>query len=465
MYSQISIYQSIVTLSNSILLDRICFFFCKSLRNYLTLFLKTIMGKVRFYLERPVPGTAANITLYFSYKRDLLKMAIGEKILPEHWDDKSQRPLRRLLSNTKLQYRSLSNLLDDLEEQTLSILTNHRRERKLVLLDKKRFRYLLKSYLEGSSSIGGMTFFQYLEQFIQEREKSNYSAPTINQYKATQKHLLTFADKYLGYRFDFDDVGLPLFKSFRDYFWENRRSYSDNTVHKYISHFKSIVAQAYKEEYHNNDKFNIELKIDLKVGRTPADEIALSIDEINQLRSLDLKGKKEKVRDLFITHCFTGLRVSDWWKLTKDKIQYDAHQDAYFEIKVQKTNKELILPLHPIAKEILKKYNYQLPKVAEQTINQTIKEIASQVGFTETETKFRIESNQEVEYQIARFNRIKSHTARRTFATLLRLFKMNPGEARKLTGHSSDRMFAIYDKSSGKEEVLSLRDNAFFSLT
>lgn len=463
MYSQITIYQKIILTPISILLESIYIFFCKVYRNGLTLVLKAIMGKVRFYLERPEKGKAANITLYFSYRRDILKMATSEKILPEHWDDKTQRPLRRLLSNTKLQYKGLSDFLDDLEEQTLSIYTSHRRERKLLLLDKKRFRYLLKSYLEGSASLGGMTFFQYLDHFINEREKSNYSEQTIKQYKATRKHLLTFADKYLGYRFGFDDVGLQLFKSFRDYFWNNRRNYSDNTVHKYISHFKNIVAQAYKEEYHNNDKFNIEIKTDLRVGRHSSDAIALTIDEVFILKDLELPSALAQVRDIFLVGCFTGLRISDWHKIDKSKIiQYKGND--VLKIFTTKSKKVQYLPIMPVLASILEKYDYKLPKFFDQKINERIKECAKIAGFDTVETYRRIEQGKHVEYKEKRYNRISAHTTRRTFATILRSFDMPASKAKLLTGHSSEKMFSVYDKTSELNEIAKLSENQFFSL-
>ena len=59
-----------------------------------------------------------------------------------------------------------------------------------------------------------------------------------------------------------------------------------------------------------------------KTLREEADNVYLSIDELQKIEKIDLKAspKLEKVRDLFLIGCYTGLRFSDFTQINPENI-------------------------------------------------------------------------------------------------------------------------------------------------
>jgi len=109
------------------------------------------------------------------------------------------------------------------------------------------------------------------------------------------------------------------------------------------------------------------------------DNIYLTEEEIRRLYDIDFtneevkklidpKSNIEQTRDLFIIACWTGLRYGDWHDLSKSQITKDR-----ITMTTHKTMKEVTIPLHPMVKKILKKYNGKLPKSVDKT--KTIKQI------------------------------------------------------------------------------------------
>ena len=91
------------------------------------------------------------------------------------------------------------------------------------------------------------------------------------------------------------------------------------------------------------------------------DTIYLNEQEIDKMYMLDLSKNKrlERIRDLFIVECLTGVRYGDLMKITKEDIFKDS-----IKIKVSKTGQVLHTLLLPKTKKILKKYNSQFKLAA-----------------------------------------------------------------------------------------------------
>lgn len=113
------------------------------------------------------------------------------------------------------------------------------------------------------------------------------------------------------------------------------------------------------EGYIQTNPFKLKIKED-KVIHNP-----LTIEEINIIKNKEISiPRVSKVRDLFLFQCFTGLAYADMVNLSKDNIKEDM-----IIINRQKTNIQSIIPLLPQAKEILEKYDYNLPILSNQKFN------------------------------------------------------------------------------------------------
>lgn len=162
------------------------------------------------------------------------------------------------------------------------------------------------------------------------------------------------------------------------------------------------------------------------------DPVYLTDDEVLRLKNLSPDyGYLERVRDLFLFQCYTGLAYIDLMKFTKESVFI---VDGYKTIKSSrvKTDENYITLLLPEAERIADKYNYQLPKITNQKYNEYLKDIASMAGINKT---------------------LVTHSARHTFATYL-LNKDIPIEtvARAL-GHASIKQTQHYARLLGKKVV------------
>ena len=96
--------------------------------------------------------------------------------------------------------------------------------------------------------------------------------------------------------------------------------------------------------------------------------------------------------------------------------------------------------------DILNKYNGELPKVYDQKINDHIKEIGEALGWTEiVELE---EQHGAMEYTARkRFcDLLKTHTARRSFATNMYKTGASLNSIMAITGHSSEQQLKTYLK-------------------
>lgn len=116
-------------------------------------------------------------------------------------------------------------------------------------------------------------------------------------------------------------------------------------------------------------------KLNIKVPKT--DKVTLDIDEIYTLYEYKFDNEEyEKVKDTFVFLCLTGMRYGDYLNFDKRFIQPSKITKVpVYERKAIKTKESSGLnykiPLCDLALEILKKYDYKLPKVTNP--NETIK--------------------------------------------------------------------------------------------
>jgi len=153
-----------------------------------------------------------------------------------------------------------------------------------------------------------------------------------------------------------------------------------------------------------------------------------------------LMGKKylverlERVRDLFLFQCFTGLSYSDMAKLKQLDVQSET-----FTINRKKTDEPAIIYFYDVAKDILRKYNNQLPVISNVKLNAYLKELAVICGVQK---------------------RLTTHVARHTFATTVNLNNGVPIKTvQLLLGHSSVKQTEHYARLNVDSVLTTCRTN------
>lgn len=198
----------------------------------------------------------------------------------------------------------------------------------------------------------------------------------------------------------------------------------------------------------------------------PGTPYFLTIEERNHLYHFELNSERlSRQRDIFVFQCLIGCRVGDLMRLTWDNVIGD--QLHYIPAKTCKNNpKTIIIPLHPMALEIINKYKTPgrkmlLPFVAQQQYNDDIKAMLTLAGITRKVVVVDPKTGHEV---VRNINDIaSSHMARRTFVGNLYNKVKDPDLIGSLSGHvEGSKAFARYRAidMKVKKELVSMLDDA-----
>lgn len=188
--------------------------------------------------------------------------------------------------------------------------------------------------------------------------------------------------------------------------------------------------------------------------------VYLSMNEIARIYYFrGLTRKQERIRDLFVVGCLTALRYSDYSTLTPDNF------DGEFIIKkTKKTGQKVIIPLHDYVKEIYEKYDGEIsPGLSTQHFNRYLKIICRKIGLTDKVTYSETRGGKVITETKEKWEKITSHTARRSAATNLYLTgRMKTYEIMSLTGHTTEKSFFRYIRVTREDKVRQIAGDNFF---
>lgn len=199
------------------------------------------------------------------------------------------------------------------------------------------------------------------------------------------------------------------------------RKMSNNSAICYMRKLKTILIYAIREGYTSTNPITFKFHKD-KVEKEP-----LTLEEVRRIRTVKLGSKRiENIRDLFILQCYTGLAFKDMSCFSEKDIKIDKDGKEWIVKERIKTGITALIPILPVVKEILVKYNYHLPTLTNQKYNSYLKEIQDVCGITKT---------------------LHSHLARHTCGTLLLNAGVDMLTVSKVLGHSSTKTTeAVYAK-------------------
>ena len=311
------------------------------------------------------------------------------------------------------------------------------------------------------------TFINFVDRFIGECETgkrkkkggiTNVSSGTIKSYKGFRSQLAAYQEERLRI-IHFADLTIEFYNDFRLFLTDKR--YSPNTVARMIKICKTICYAA--EQLKLLDAGNI--RSGFEVIYRDVDNVYLTDERINELYKYDLSARPawEKVRDVFVVGCLTGQRISDYKRINAKMIVTLTDGNRYIKLKQEKTGNTVYIPLDYRVDDILNKYNGELPKVYDQKINDHIKEIGEALGWTEiVELE---EQHGAMEYTARkRFcDLLKTHTARRSFATNMYKTGASLNSIMAITGHSSEQQLKTYLKLDESEKAMLAAKESYFT--
>jgi len=432
------------------------------------------MASVRFYLKDPKSKNSTPIYLvchlnYFTQiggtkKFHVVKLYTGEKIKPEFWNSKTNKAKT---TDKNPGHSDLNSLLSSIASIIENEHTRILNEGKQVTPEYLKERIKKRLGIKTEPQEGKIDLMKFIEQFIEVSKSGSRTTEngkkinlgTIKQYQNTLNHLIEFQKTYRR-KIDFDTIDLDFYDDLLKYF--NSQNYATNSIGKTIKNIKLFMRAAAEKKLHvNHDYQNKRFRKITEI----ADTIYLNDEELLRIYNLDLSANpaREKTRDLFLIGCYTGLRFSDYNKLRPENIK-KTERGTFLNIKTQKTNELVIIPLNWMILEILEKYNQNLPGAfTNQEMNRELKEIgkaaeiAEKVSITATRGGLRTDTIHQ------KYELISTHTARRSFATNSYLAGIPTISIMKITGHRTDKAFMLYIKISQEDNANKLAEHPYFS--
>lgn len=362
-------------------------------------------------------GTAlVQIEAYMYGKKKYFSTSIY--LTPDQWDNK-HRKVKNHPNAIKLN-RQIAAYRDKME----SIELDRRNAGKPFSLG------ILVEMLQGKEV---HSFTDFMEKEI---EASNDAPATKIMKRTTLAALRAFRNDIL-----FDEVDYNLLSNFETFLKE--RGLSDNTRRKYFCHIKAYVNLAINKDLFELNRYPFRK---FKAKAAQPERCYLTPEEVHSIENLYISSDNahlQKVVDMFLFSCYTGLRFSDVSALTVEDIQVspgieNANAETWLYMTMQKTKEPLRLPLHLLFNgrpvEILNRYIQPGKKrifqgLTNQYVNRSLKEIAELAGIAKPVT---------------------FHTARHTNATYLLYEGVNITTVQKILGHKKLQTTQIYSKVMDK---------------
>ena len=284
-------------------------------------------------------------------------------------------------------------------------------------------------------------FYKAFDEFVRDCGRQNdWTDSTYEKFAAVKNHLMNFRN---GLTFDFFDE-----KGLNDYvtYLRDVKEMRNSTIGKQLSFLKWFLRWAFKKGLHQNNAYD---SYKPKLKSTQKKIIFLTWEELNKLREFEIPAAKQaldRVRDVFLFQCFTGLRYSDVFNLRKSDIKGD-----HIEVTTVKTSDSLIIELNNHSKAILDKYkdvafedDKVLPVITNQKMNDYLKELAELAGIDEPVRQTYYRGNERIDEVTPKYALLGTHAGRRTFICNALALGIPPQVVMKWTGHSDYKAMKPY---------------------
>lgn len=274
----------------------------------------------------------------------------------------------------------------------------------------------LNAFLEKSNHSD--SFIDFVRTRIEDR--ADLEESTRKQHRTLLQSLEKFGK--INYMDDLTKANITLYDEFL-----HQQGISQPTIYNYHKRLKRYLHEAMKFGLLDADPY---IGLHFERGKFEKRKY-LTEEELKMIRACKINMPSiDRVRDLFLFQCYTGLAYADFEKFDFEKDVEEKNGKYIVADRRKKTNEDYKIVLLTPAIEILKKYDYKLPVISNQQYNIMLKVVAQYAG---------IDKN------------ITTHMGRHTFA----VFALNNGVSieivSKMLGHTNIRTTQIYAKVLNSE--------------
>jgi integrase len=418
------------------------------------------MSLVRFNLKNIKSEGFTLIIAVFCYKGNRIRLSTGYSIPPKYWNNKSGR-VREVLEFSDGTY--INEGLNNISSTIHSIYNKHIISG--TLPDKVSLKEIIIKSINHSDSISiSKTFWNYFDDFVEFKRKQ--LGDVRDYHNSLRKHLLQ-AEILFGASITFNSIKdqqnglmdvLNNYLTYEAKGADGTKGLSINTIGKQHKNLKVFLNWCFDKNI--VDRFSVK---HIVTEKEDIETVYVTNEELQLIIKYKPKTKIERiVKDLFIIGCETGLRFSDFTKLSTDHIINNQ-----IHIQPQKTkgqlNNKVIIPISNQVKKIIISHSNKFPKFGKNTLsdfNKTLREIAEEVGIKQKIINHRKVAGKSTSITRRKFELLSSHTCRRTFCTLKFLAGMPVQAIMKFSGHKTERAFMRYLRLDN--ELVAIKYESFF---
>ncbi len=421
-----------------------------------------VLPTPKFNLRSLKAQFETSILLVYRYNGLRLVYSTGLAIHPRDWDARIQRPVfRKQRENLFL----IKNKLEELASTCMDIyiqndygaisLKDFRKE-----LDIRTGKIELQELPNGELGIVFPSFFEFMDQEIEEMIATNMKRNSWKMYKLHTGILKQFAKKKFPRRksFDYEDVDWNFRLKLIDYLAE--RKVQIEYGNKTLKVLRQFLELARRKKYHSNTDYQ---GVGWTITRKKAkgQRAVLTVDELQHLADMNFKGHLAKVRDICLIGAGTGQRFSDFSRYTPDNFYRTINNIPILSVISTKTDTPAKIPLNifPWLIPVLEKHHYHTPTMTMQKYNEGIKEVCKLAGFDENILKVEQYMGRKARVEksnVPKYKEISSHTCRRSFATNLYRMGYSLAQIMPMTGHATESQLREYigiDNEMNAEEI------------
>ena len=332
--------------------------------------------------------------------------------------------------------------------------------------DAKRKQAEAEAEAKRKAEAERLTLNKFMTKFSETCDKREAARSGVHYTYNTAKMVRSVIKKFFEFQeetgrvYDFADINMHFYNDFTAYM--ESKGYARGYIGKCLGIYKTILTIAADEE---GDKVTLNPIVFSKKfcnKRESVELIALTEDEVRRIMAVDLSGLPkiyEAERDIFAVGIWTAQRVGDYSTIDRlENVKIDAEDGLpYIELTQQKTKKKVLIPCRKELRDLLEKYPQKFPKVWPQHINDHIKVIAKMAGINDKITEKHIRGGKDVIEEFEKWERVCTHTARRTACTLMAESGMDKDDIMFISGHAN-KDTAMVDHYIKRSELSRMRE-------
>ncbi len=351
----------------------------------------------------------------YTHDRKRFKVSTGIKIPDKFWD-------KNVLSKRVPNYSEKVAILESVMSELMETIVRVRGKGLHPTIENVRKEFRKVPVVLNES----FTYPQFCVLYLKFKS-SKVSPRSITNIKQMFRVLDSYCEEF-NYQFAPESFDRGEFERFEMYLAQ-KLLLNDNTVAKHVHMLKAFLRWAYpdmKKDFINHKEFDGEV-------------IYLLEGELSLLINADLSGHYEKVRDLFVFLCVTGMRYSDSQRVDPAWIE-----EGVFRYRQKKTGGIAMPAVFQTAEAILVKYEGKAPRMTDQAFNRSLKELFKKLKLDRPVETSEVSCGRRAYHILPLSTVVTSHVGRKTFITTCLNKEIPLQDVMRMSGHSDYRAMKPY---------------------